>query len=180
MQIKSLIDITLIEGAYTFQFEQRPNSNFQISENGLIATKKGNFSWDCVILGDKEIPKNRVSKWKIKLNCIRDYISNSWSILIGIGPSYDSSQNFHHKCWSFICGESSINLRNKVSKCGLNKERLKSGSIIEVIVDRKNGYLSFVVNGKDCGIVCKEIPKDEVLYPFVSMYDSEQTVEIVE
>ena len=89
-------------------------------------------------------------------------------------------KNFQYKCWSFICGESSIDLRNKISQCGLNKDRLKSGSNNYVIVDRVKGHLSFIVNGQNTGVVCKEIPKDEILYPFVSLYDNEQIVEIIE
>ena len=131
-------------------------------------------------MGNIEIPKNYISKWKIKLNYMTDYRLNSWSILIGIGPKYDGSKNFHHKCWSFICGECSFNIRNKVSKSNMSKTRLKSGTVIEIIVDRIKGNLSFIVNGNDCGVACKEIPKEEILYPFVSLYDNGQIVEIVE
>ena len=179
-KIESSIEISIIPEKYSFKFDPKLGNNYQVSENGLTITKKGKDSWDCVILGDKEIPKNLVSNWKIKLKNICDYKSNSWSILIGISPKYDGSPNFHHKCWSFICGESTINIKNKVSRCVLDKERLKSGSIIEVILDRAKGYLSFIVNGKNCGIVDKEIPKDENLYPFVSIYDNDQIVELIE
>ena len=178
--IKTLGNISLLPEKYIFKFNPNLGKNYKISENGLIATKKGFDDWDCVILGDTEIPKNEISKWKIKLNYICDYKLNSWSILIGIGPNYDGSKNFHHKCWSFICGECSINNKNKVSRSLMNKTRLKSGSVIEVIVDRPKGNLSFIVNGNNCGIVSKEIPKDEILFPFVSIYDSEQIVEIIE
>ena len=178
--IKSIGNISLQSEKYIFQFNPNLSNNYLLSENGLIATKKGLDDWDCVIMGNTEIPKNAISKWKIKLNYITNYRLNSWSILIGIGPKYDGSKNFHHKCWSFICGECSFNIRNKVSKSNMIKARLKIGSVIEVIVDRIKGYLSFVVNGNDCGVACKEIPKEEILYPFVSMYDTEQIVEIVE
>ena len=180
--IKSLGNISFIAEKYTFKFNPNLGTNYKISENGLIATKKKQEfdDWDCAILGDTEIPKNEISKWKIKLKYICDYKMNSWSILIGIGPNYDGSKNFHHKCWSFICGECSINNKNKVSRSIMNKTRLKSGSVIEVIVDRPKGNLSFVVNGNNCGIVCNEIPKDVILFPFVSIYDSEQIVEIIE
>ena len=165
---------------YVFKFISKLNSNYQVSENGLIATKNGRNDWDCVIMGDREIPNNKISKWKIKLKYICDYKINSWSILVGIGPKNDGSYNFHHNCWSFICGECKINNKNKISQSTMNKARLKSGSIIEVIVDRIKGFLSFIVNGNDCGIVCKEIPKDEILYPFISIYDTDQIVEIIE
>ena len=164
--IKSLGNISFIAEKYTFKFNPNLGTNYKISENGLIATKKKQEfdDWDCAILGDTEIPKNEISKWKIKLKYICDYKMNSWSILIGIGPNYDGSKNFHHKCWSFICGECSINNKNKVSRSIMNKTRLKSGSVIEVIVDRPKGNLSFVVNGNNCGIVCNEIPKDVILF----------------
>ena len=178
--IKSLGNITIQSEKFIFQFKPNLSNNYQLSENGLIATKKGNDDWDCVIMGNTEIPKSYISKWNIKLNYITDYRLNSWSILIGIGPKYDGSKNFHHKCWSFICGECSFNIRNKVYKSNMNKTRLKSGTVIEIIVDRIKGYLSFIVNGNDYGVACKEIPKEEILYPFVSLYDNGQIVEIVE
>ena len=178
--IKSLGNITIQSEKFIFQFQPNLSNNYKLSENGLIATKNGSDDWDCVIMGNIEIPKNYISKWKIKLNYITDYRLNSWSILIGIGPKYDGSKNFHHKCWSFICGECSFNIRNKVYKSNMNKTRLKSGTVIEIIVDRIKGYLSFIVNGNDYGVACKEIPKEEILYPFVSLYDNGQIVEIIE
>ena len=178
--IKSLGNITIQSEKFIFQFQPNLSNNYKLSENGLIATKNGSDDWDCVIMGNIEIPKNYISKWKIKLNYMTDYRLNSWSILIGIGPKYDGSKNFHHKCWSFICGECSFNIRNKVYKSNMNKTRLKSGNVIEIIVDRIKGYLSFIVNGNDYGVACKEIPKEEILYPFVSLYDNGQIVEIVE
>ena len=178
--IKSLGNITIQSEKFIFQFKPNLSNNYQLSENGLIVTKNGIDDWDCVIMGNTEIPKSYISKWKIKLNNITNYRLNSWSILIGIGPKYDGSKNFHHKCWSFICGECSFNIRNKVSKSNMSKTRLKSGTVIEIIVDRIKGYLSFIVNGNDCGVACKEIPKEEILYPFVSLYDNGQIVEIVE
>ena len=35
----------------------------------IIATKNnGGNDFNCIIMGDKEIPKNKISKWKIKIN----------------------------------------------------------------------------------------------------------------
>ena len=53
-----------------FKFKFRPGLNYIINENGLIATKKGYIGWNCSIIGDKEIPKDNISKWKIKINNI--------------------------------------------------------------------------------------------------------------
>ena len=66
-----------------FQFKFKKGSNYTVSENGLILTKVsgGAYVWNCTIFGDKEIPKNKISKWKIKL---KD--TNHGDIIIGIGP----------------------------------------------------------------------------------------------
>ena len=56
---------------------------------------------------------------------------------------------------------------------------MKKGDIIEVIVDRKNGNLSFSVNGNDYGLTFSNIPKEEVLYPTINIYEEGHKVEIV-
>ena len=61
--IKSFGEIT-----NQFKFRFKEGENYNVTNNGLIATKIGENKWDCIVLGDKEIPKNRISKWKIKIN----------------------------------------------------------------------------------------------------------------
>ena len=48
-----------------FNFKFKPGNNYILSNNGLIATKNnGGDCWNCTIVGNKEIPKNKISKWK--------------------------------------------------------------------------------------------------------------------
>ena len=56
---------------------------------------------------------------------------------------------------------------------------IKEGDIIEVIVDRKKGNLSFAINDINFGIACSLIPKDDILYPTVVLYEKDLCVEIV-
>ena len=56
---------------------------------------------------------------------------------------------------------------------------MKEGDIIEVIVDRKIGNLSFAVNNVNFGIECSEIPKDDTLFPTVVLYEKGVEVELV-
>ena len=56
---------------------------------------------------------------------------------------------------------------------------MKKGDIVEVIVDRKLGNLSFVVNGSDYGIASTSIPKEDILYPTITLYDQNLQIEIV-
>ena len=168
--------------ANILKFKFKPGQNYSISNNGLIATKNnGGDNWNCTIIGDKEIPKNKISEWKIKITNFQ-IKNNTWNILIGIGPNNpNNSICFYDNCWSFICGENGLSLKsgNTTKYNNHEKKSLKAGDIIKVIVDRKLGNLSFEINNENYGIACPNIPKDDILYPIVMINDQGQIVEIV-
>ena len=60
-----------------------------------------------------------------------------------------------------------------------NCKQLKKGDIIEVIIDRKVGTLSFSINDSYYGIGYSKIPKDDILYPIVMINDENQIVELI-
>ena len=171
--IKTLGEIT---NEYKFIFKQ--GNNYTVTKNGLIATKNSEGKWDCVIVGNKEIPKNRISKWKIKINKKN---KSSWDLCIGIGPKIFKGTNFYDECWSiFSCNnEIHLLLKRENKKYNNHNEYMKEGDIIEVIVDRKIGNLSFAVNNVNFGIACSEIPKDDILFPTVVLYEKGLEVELV-
>ena len=162
-----------------FKFKFVPGMNYTVSNNGLIAIKtSGGNAWNCSIIGDREIPKNKISKWKIRLNNF-EIKGNFWNILIGIGPNnFNNEINFHLKCFSFICGTSTLSIKSG-QETKYNSGKLKKGDIIEVIVDRKVGNISYSVNGKNYGIAYSQISKEDVLYPIVHINDQNQIVEIL-
>ena len=158
----------------------KPGKNYIVSENGFTATKtNGGNCWNCTIIGDMEIPKNKICKWKIKLNNF-EIKSNTWNILIGIGPNnLNNKNNFYENCWSFICGQSKLSIKSgQESEYNNHSGILKKGDIIETIVNRKLGTLSFAVNGTDYGIAYSKISMEDTLYPIVMIYDQNQTVEL--
>ncbi len=172
------------ENDMNFYFKFKNGKNYTVSNNDLIATKnEGGDDWNCTIVGNKEIPKNKISKWKIKINNF-EIKDNTCNILIGIGPDNpNNEENFYFKSWSFICGECQSFIKSKYGtkyQNNKNKKSLNKGDIIEVIVDRKLGNLSFAINDKNYGIACSEIPKEDTLYPVVMINDENQIVEIVE
>ena len=67
---------------------------------------------------------------------------------------------------------------NRINYNNLN-ESSKEGDIIEVIVDRKLGNLSFSLNDINYGIACSTIPRDDILYPTIVLYEKGLSVEIV-
>ena len=140
------------------------------------------ISWNGSIIGNNELPRNKISKWKIKINNIAKYgynSDNSWNLLIGIGPdNINEERNFQRKCWSFICGESKIKNKNN-EKDYIEKIKIKNNDIIGVIVDRQKGNLSFEVNGINYGIACSDIPKEDKLYPVINICDNNQSFEIL-
>jgi len=162
-----------------YKFKFKPGQNCIISNNGSIATKnEGGNNWNCTIFGDKEIPKNKISKWKIKLN---SETKQSWDIMIGIGPNNpNNEEEFYKKCWNFVSSNSKLVILSKnSSEYNNHSGRLKKGDIVEVTVDRNLGNLSFAVNGSDYGIACKNIPKEETLYPTINLYEPNLQVELV-
>ena len=168
------------ENALNFEF--KPGKNYILSENGLIATKNsGGNDWNCTIVGNKKIPKNKISKWKIRLNNF-EIKGNTWNVLVGIGPDNPNNELRHHyKCWSFICGKSNISIKSGSETIynNLESKKLKKGDIIEVIIDRQLGNLSFAINDINYGIACSEIPQEDTLYPIVMINDQNQIVEII-
>ena len=185
-------DIELIENIQKFgqifneennelKFKFKPGNNYNTSNNSLVALKVGNSGWNCVIVGDKEIPKDKISKWKIKINKDKTNVSNM-DILIGIGPK-NFKGTLYQECWSIYSNSNGSMVRLQLKDNQLNynnhKEKLKEGDIIQVIVDRKEGNLSFALNDIDFGIACSTIPKEDVLYPTVVLYEKGLKVEII-
>ena len=166
-----------------YKFKFKIGINYSLNENRTIATKiNGGNTWNCSIIGDTEIPKNKISKWKIRLNVFNMTSGNTWDIIIGIGPDNPNNKNcFYNNCWSFICGNSKLSIKSGSETTYTNKYgKLKQGDIIEVIVDRIQGNLSFAVNGENLGIACSNIPFDMILFPVVNIYDELESVEIIE
>ena len=165
-----------------FMFKFKSGNNINITNNGLIAKKSsGGYSWNCVIIGDKEIPKNKISKWKIRLNKIGYRYKDLSDIHIGIGPSIING-NLYDKCWSIYshCSKMRLNIKGKSEIYNnLNNQIIKEGDIIEVIVDRKLGNLSFSLNDINLGLACSSIPKEEALYPAIVSYEQGLIVEII-
>ena len=165
-------------GEDILEFKFREGDNYKVTYNGLVATKNsGGNKWNCTIIGDKEIPKNKISKWKIK---IKTESQHNCDILIGIGPNNpDNESDFYRKCWSFVSSSSQIILKSgNIQEYNNHSGRLKEGDIMEVIVDRELGNLSFSVNGSNYGIACSEIPKEDKLFPTVLLYEENLIVEI--
>lgn len=165
-----------------FKFKFREGLNYTLKNGGKIATKTGINKWDCSIIGDKEIPINKICKWRIKLNNF-EIKYNRWNVLIGIGPeNIYNKDDCYYKCCTFICGNSQLCMKDASSIPYFNHSgSLKKGDIVEVTVDRINGNnVFFAVNNVNYGIAFNNIPLEERIYPVVLIYDTNQTVELLD
>ena len=183
--LKDIVDMIKSFGALSdnsiYKFKFKEGINYTLSNNGLIATKtSGGDSWNCSIIGDKKIPKNKISKWKIRINNFQ-IKNNTWNILIGIGPKNKKNEgNFYNYCWTFICGQSKLSIKSgNETNYNDHNGKLNQGDIIEVTADRIKGDLSFSVNNINYGLTNIKIPNNEELYPIVLINDENQCVEIV-
>ena len=164
------------------EFKWKKGTNYTLTNNDLIATKtNGGNNYNCNILGDIVLPKNKINKWKIKLKTYLNPSGHNWDILIGVGPSNlnQSEYNLYNKTWTFICGYSMISIQSgSTTDYNGNKGKLKQDDIVEVIMNTIKGELSFSINDVDYGIACK-IPSNMELSPFVSIYDQGESIELL-
>ena len=130
------------------------------------------------------IPANKTSRWKIKIYTDKvnklNKPNDEPEIFIGIGPSnpYDE-QNFYAHCWLFSTSNSMLIVNQKrYSPYKGHSGKLSKGDIVEIIVNRNLGQLSFAINGSNYGIAYSKLPKEENLYPIVFLSQEILKVEI--
>ena len=144
---------------------------YNVSNNGLIAiTNILKDAWNCIIIVNKIILKDKISKisiWKIKINQNK-INSGDHDICVGIEPNIFKSSLIYDKCWS-IYSSPKIFIEKCIIRC----------DIIEVIVEKINWNLSFAINDVNFGIAISKIPKEDDLYPTISSYEQGISVEIV-
>ena len=162
-------------------FKWKSGPNYTLSNNDLIATKiKGGSGYNCNILGDIILPKNKINKWKIKLKKYT-YRNSAWTILIGVGPSNlnQNEINLYDKTWTLLCGSLNISINSgNQTEYKENNGKLKKRDIIEVIMNTINGELSFSINGENYGVACK-ISLDINLSPFALIYHEGESIELL-
>ena len=162
---------------YNFIFKK--GQNYEVNNNGKIATKTGEDGFNCTIFGNKEIPKNKISSWKFKINSEIDK-----ALIIGIGPDNpDNINDFYTNCWSLDIKNMRLILKSENYTNYINNKNeiiVKKDDIIKVEVDRSNNTLSFIINDKNCGIAYSKIPQNDTLYPIIIPYVKQSSIEIID
>ena len=167
------------ENTEKYKFIFKNGQNYKLTNDDKIATKIGDDGFNCTIIGNKEIPENKISEWTFKVNS--DIKS---AFIIGIGP--DNPNNiieFYRNCWSLDVHNMSLILKSNIYTDYKSKDfeyKVRKGDIIKIKANRIDNNLSFIINDKDCGIACSEIPPNDILYPIINLYNKDSSIEIVD
>lgn len=165
---------------YMNNWRWKEGTLYDLDKNKLIATRndEGKYKW-CSVIGDKILPKNSISEWKIK---IVNYDGGIHDLLIGVTPAninqfYDNINT----SWTFGCCCSKLFLKNNTHSNYKSSEtvKLKINDIIGVKMNTSKGELSFTVNGVDYGCATNKIPKDLDIVPIVMLFYKGNSIELL-
>jgi len=105
------------------------------------------------------------------------------AFIIGIGPeNINNESHFYKKCWSFDVHNCQLIL-NSWSYTNYNDNiipKTKKDDIITVEVNRIEHTLSFSIYDINYGIASSDIPKNDILYPIIILYESLASVQIID
>ena len=152
------------EKIINLKFGWKINNNAHIS-NDLNRVRKvtGGTKWNCSAIGDKNLIKGSINKWKLQLT------KKTGNIVFGIVPKVidlNSIDNWKKGYITCSCNFGKHNLGIYQEFASLKAEE---GNIFEIIVDLEMGELSFSVNGNNLGIFCQNIIKNIEYVPFLDI-----------
>ena len=136
------------------------------NDSKTIKKISNNGSWNCTAIGDKNLIKGKINKWKIQTN------SDFSSILVGIIPSNIDLNGISNNIKGYSTNLNNFNKHNLTVYTEFCNMKTQKGDIVEIIVDlsKEKGELSYSLNGKKTGIFCDDININENWAPFVDMY----------
>lgn len=161
--------------------------------NPRIATKVlDDEFFFCTIPGTTPIPLGRVTQWGVKI--VRSESNNGDGISVGVAPADINvcDDDNYEKCgWYLDCFNGTLtsgpphNYEYPGKRYGTGEGemesvwRVRTNSIVYVVMDTREGELSFVVNDVNYGTAYTGIPLDKPLVPCVILGCREDCVELV-
>ena len=165
-----------------FQFKKCPtnikeNRKYKITgEKENILTKTGPDGWMGTIC-ENELEQSKEYHWKIKI------LNTQYKqIMVGVAPiDFDiNSSSYSNWGWYYYCYNSTLysgpphKFGGKASKLSNVKDE------IILILNMNKRSLKFIINNEDKGDSYTDIPIDKPLSPAICLYDSNDSVEIID
>ncbi len=180
--IKKFGNITYIDFKYTFKkclLDINENKKFSITgEKENIFTKLGKDEEWVGTICEKELEKNKRHIWKIKVLNTQNY-----EIMVGVAPiDFDINSSEYNNCgWYFNCSDSCLYSGPPFNKNGDSTDFERIQEEITVVLDLNKKTLGFYTdNGEQEDVFYSEIPIDKPLFPAVFLYNTEDSIEILE
>jgi len=145
-------------------------------ENDNILTKTGeDNNWiGAICVNELENPQENI--WKIKI-----LKTQNKYIMIGIAPIiFDINTSIYNYGWYYYCYNSSLysgpphNYVNKETNLNIVQDEIK------IIMNLKDKTLKFIIDNVDKGESYSNIPIDIPLAPVVLLYNTDDSIEILE
>lgn len=153
-----------------------------------IATKIGDDSDYCTIIGSVALPAGKVTTWNIK---VVNFKPNKYGRCIYYGVSRhtinqnESSSNVYYGGWNFRINDSVLYsglphryLDKKYGPRRKGGDYVKKGDTVVVSFDATNGNLSFIIKGENFGNAYEGIPLDVPLVPSCLLFYKNDTLEL--
>ena len=134
------------------------------NENKTIKKIRDN-KWNCTAIGNKQLIKGIINKWKIQVN------ADFTDITAGIVPTNIDLNGQDNWAKGYVTNLSNFGKHNLGVYTPLCNIIAKKGEIVEIIVDleKEKGELSYSLNGKKLGIFCDNINKNLDYVPFIDL-----------
>ena len=140
-----------------------------------------------VILGNTQIPLNKVTPWSIKL--LRSWNNDGYFVYVGVAP-FNINQNVDNSygmCgWYLHCFDSTLHSGSPHNYSGKEYGPRKGegqyvhvGDSVGVVMDTTKGELSFVLDGVNLGVAFEGIPLDAPLLPCVHLGNQADSIELI-
>jgi len=153
--------------------EARCAETISIVSNAMIE-QKSDKEWGTALIGLRMAPNSGVYRWNIKVSkCDKGHVFIGVATQEANSSSYLGGDRFG---WGLI--GTKVLWHNR-SKMGSYRLGFRSGDVVQVTFDSKDGVLSFSTRDKDWGPAFRIDNSNMVLLPAVALYQKGDAVELV-
>ena len=161
-----------------YKFKKCPinlkDNRYELNDENIITKKGANF---IVAICEKELEKDTIHKWKIKIIKSKDKLINVGVAPIDIDISSPSPYNYG---WFLFCKQSSLysGKPHNYSNKKMNLKEIKDE--IMLVMDMNKQTLKFIIDGEDKGESFTNIPIDKPIAPAVTLFNENDSIQLIE
>ena len=150
------------------------DNRYELNDDNVITKIGASY---IVAICEKELEKDRIHKWKIKIIKSKDKLINVGVAPIDIDISSPSPYNYG---WFLFCKQSSLysGKPHNYSNKKMNLKEIKDE--IMLVMDMNKQTLKFIIDGEDKGESFTNIPIDKPIAPAVTLFNENDSIQLIE